>query len=375
MKQPERHPDAFEAALLEERPEISREFAAELDSWAAEGFPAREDAPRRSGWGDLRSRLSGIRLSGMLAPAAGLAVALIAVVIGVSSLQNTGTDGVGGGSSEDSAPQATVEESAGDDLAERDAPRQSERAIARGPEAPPLPPQGRGELGRGQLKPGEERIQERTVTTTLSADADEVAEVADGVVEVTERYDGIVSSSNVSTSGDRGRATFALRIPTQNLQAFLSDLSDLASVKARSEGSTDITAPFVTAEERFADAKAEVDSLVAQLAEADTTSELDDVKVRLSVARRELATARADLAQLKRRADFSQVSVTVTGEGDADGWSLGDAADDALSVLSDLAGAALVALAAIVPLGLVAAAVWFATKGLRRRRRESALDD
>ncbi|CAN5567190.1 hypothetical protein BH20ACT15_BH20ACT15_01640 [soil metagenome] len=354
MKQLERDPDAFEAALLEERPEISREFAAELDSWAAEGFPAREDAPRRSGWGDLRSRLSGIRLSGMLAPAAGLAVALIAVVIGVSSLQDTGTDGVGGGSSEDSAPQATVEESAGDDLAEPNAP---------------LPPQG-----GGQFKPGKERIQERTVTTTLSADTDEVAEVADGVVEVTERYDGIVSSSNVSTSGDRGRATFALRIPTQNLQAFLSDLSDLASVKARSEGSTDITAPFVTAEERFADAKAEVDSLVAQLAEADTTSELDDVKVRLSVARRELATARADLAQLKRRADFSQVSVTVTGEGDADGWSLGDAAGDALSVLSDLAGAALVALAAIVPLGLVAAAVWFATKGLRRRR-ESALDD
>ncbi len=69
------------------------------------------------------------------------------------------------------------------------------------------------------------------------------------------------------------------------------------------------------------------------------------------------------------------MSITVTGDGDADGWSLGDASDDALSVLSDIAGATLIALAAIVPLGLIAAAIWFAATKLRRRRRESALDD
>src|SRR5687767_15140846 len=46
MRQREPHDqggDAFEAALLEERPEISREFAAELDAWAAEGFPRVSD--------------------------------------------------------------------------------------------------------------------------------------------------------------------------------------------------------------------------------------------------------------------------------------------------------------------------------------------
>jgi hypothetical protein len=146
-------------------------------------------------------------------------------------------------------------------------------------------------------------------------------------------------------------------------------------VTARNEGTLDITAPFVSAEERFDEAKAEVDSLLAQLAEADSPDETAAIKADLAPARATLAAVRSELAQLKQRSEFSRVSVTITGDGDSDGWSLGDAADDALSVLSDIAGAILIALAAIVPLALIAAAVWFGTKGLRRRRRESALDD
>lgn len=388
MKQGERNHDAFEAALLEERPEISREFAAELDAWAAEGFPPRkaEDTDGASALAGLRARLSGIRLSGMLAPAAGLAVALVAVVVAVSSIQGGGTDdsdtgGVGGGSAtvESETGDTALQEAApgtsaapADDMVEPGGSRQSETTIVPAPGEPPILDGGND---RDQLKPGQERIQGRTVSTTLSTDPDEVTEVSDGVIEVTERYDGIVSSSNVNTSDGKGRATFALRIPTQNLQAFLADLSDLASVQARNEGSLDITAPFVTAEERFDEAKAEVDSLVVQLAEADSPEEMAEIKADLSRARGTLASVRSELADLKQRADFATVSVTVTGEGDSDGWSLGDAADDALSVLSDIAGATLIALAAIVPLGLLAAAIFFATSKLRRRRRESALDD
>ena len=361
--------------------EISREFAAELDAWAAEGFPPREESPGPSGLDRLRARIPRLGSMSFLAPAGTVAVALIALVVGINSL---GEDEQSGGVTgepdqatlerESSAPQsggasggATLEESTADEAIEPGAIGNN-TTIAPSPQ-PPIPAPGE------PIKPGEERIQERTVSTTLSADPDEVAEVADGVVEVTERYDGIVSESNVNTSGDRARATFDLRVPTQNLQAFLADLSDLASVSARSEGSLDITAPFVSAEERFDEAKAEVDSLLSQLAEADSPEEMAAVKADLAPARATLSAVRTELAQLKQRADFSTVIVTITGDGDADGWSLGDAADDALSVLSDIAGATLIALAAIVPLALIAALIRFGTAGLRRRRRESALDD
>ena len=372
MKQRERYDkrgDAFEAALLEERPEISSEFAAELDRWAAEGFPPREAAPPASGLGRLRARMPRLGSLGFLAPAGTVAVALIALVVGINSLGETGSDDSAGitGEADPVTLESGDEESAAGGAIEPGALSDS----------PPVAPSSQPPLPatRERLKPGQDRVQEKTVSTTLSADPDEVAEVADGAVEVTERHDGIVVQSNVNTSGERAQATFDLRIPSRNLQAFMADLSDLASVQARSEGTIDITAPFVSAEERFDDAKAEVDSLVVQLAAADSAEELAAIKADLAPARATLAAVRTELAQLKQRAEFSTVSVTITGEGDANGWSLGDAAEDALSVLSDIAGGTLVALAAIVPLGLIAALIWFGTVGLRRRRRESPLDD
>jgi hypothetical protein len=54
-------------------------------------------------------------------------------------------------------------------------------------------------------------------------------------------------------------------------------------------------------------------------------------------------------------------------------WTPGDAAHDAVRVLEVSAGVALIALAVLVPLGLVGAAGGFAALALRRRRREAAL--
>jgi Domain of unknown function (DUF4349) len=344
------------------RPTPSDEFAAELDAWAAAGFPAASERasepPRRRWW-----RRNGPRLGMVLAPVTAMAL-LVGLVATVGTLGTDEDDG-GGTSLESVQPDS----GAGVGGEARREPAPTDEAIEPATAAP-LP--GRPDQ---QLKPGQERIQEQTVSTTLSTEPGEVDDVADGVVEVTERFDGIVVSSSVSTNADRGRANFDLRVPTQNLQAFLADLSDLASVSERNEGVRDITAPFITAEERFDDAKAEVDALLAQLAEADTTTEIDAIKQRLAPARAELAGARSALADLKRRADYSTVSVSVVGDGDSDGWSLGDAADDAWNVFEDITGAGLIALAVIVPLGAIAILGALGMKQVRRRQREGALDD
>ena len=360
--------------LRELRPEISERFAAELDAWAAEGFPAREDTadpafPSRS---RIRNRMTAFRMRPLL-PAIAVAATMVVVFIGLTSLPGGDDSGPasGGGTSiqsEEDADQAIKSPP----LAESRAPQRATSGDESAP-APttvaPVPPADE------QLKPGQERIQEQSASMELSTEPDEVDDVADDVVGVVDRYEGIVVSSNVDTSSEKGRASFDLRIPTANLQAALADLSDLASVSSRNEGVLDITAPFITAEERFTDAKAEVDALLEELGETDSASEIASIRERLALARPELAAARAELGALKQRADFSTLSLAVVGEGDGDDWSLGDAADDALSVLEDVLGAGLVALAVIVPLGAIAALAWFGLGALRRRRRESALDD
>ena len=351
-----------ELRALREPP--SERFAAELDAWAAAGFPARDQKASRTRpaaeRGMLRFRRF-FRRHPMVAGAAGSVAVLLAVGAPVATLINEDQIGdSGGGGVSTFAPQATDSGAPG--------------AAARTESIRPVPaaklPPGPTE----QLKPGRERVQERSASLSLSTDPRDVNDVGDGVVDVTDRYDGIVVSSQVSTADGAGRASFDLRIPTQNLQAALADLSDLAHVTSRDEGTLDITAPLIGAEERYDDAKAAVDRLLDQLADADTATEIAAIRAQLPKARLELAAARAQLGNLKQRADFSTLSVTVIGDGDGDGWSIGDAAGDAVDVLEAVSGALLVGLAVVVPLGVIGGAVWLGTRELSRRRREATLD-
>jgi hypothetical protein len=336
------------------RPEPRERFSAELDAWVAEGFPAAEPSPsgRRRSW-------RGIRLLPALAGAATvLLVVSAAVAISLQNYKNDSAETIGLDSAE--SPEVT-----------RDSAETGAAGADIGPSpttVPPVPPQDE------KLRPGKKRVQERSASMTLSTEPGEVDDVADEVIEVVERYDGIVLSSNISVNDDKGRASFDLRVPTANLQATLADLSDLASVASRDEGTLDITSPFITAEERFQDAKASVDSILAQLAEADSSTEIESLRAQLVAARAELAAARSELGGLKQRADFSRLSLTVVGDGDADGWSIGDAADDAVSVLEDIAGAGLIALAVLIPLGGLALLAWLGITRFRRRQAERALD-
>jgi Domain of unknown function (DUF4349) len=339
-------------------------FAAALDERASEGF-ARPDG--ESPLSRLRERVAAVPFR-RLVPALGAAAALVVVTaVAVVELSPSGDTGLssGGGQppavSTEQAPQ-----SAAGAAGQAAAPA---KGVAVPEEFPPPPGQ--------DLAPGaQKRAVERTVSLNLSTDPTEVADVADGVVEATDRYHGIVVSSSVRTTGDeRSRASFELRIPTPRLQEALSDLSGLAHVSSRNEGSLDITAPTIDARGRAADARAEVDSLLAQLAAAGDPAEATALRAKLRDARAELASARAALNSLNQRAEFTAVSVTVLGDGaDQGGWSLGDAVDDAGSVLETAAGIALVSLAILAPLALLSVAAVLGWRVLARRRREAALD-
>ena len=58
----------------------------------------------------------------------------------------------------------------------------------------PVPPIGDGR-GGGIARGEDQRIVDATARISLGADADEVQDVANGVVEVTDRYDGVVLTS------------------------------------------------------------------------------------------------------------------------------------------------------------------------------------
>jgi hypothetical protein len=316
-----------------ERPVMEPAFAARLDAMVDDA----RTAPRRPRW---------LAWS----PLAGLAAAAAVVAVLVS------------GSGDTSAPTTAV---APTNAAPSSVAAQSEASGAPKSLAAPAP------------APSGARKVERNTSLALSTARADVQDVADNIVATTQRFGGIVDSSQTSTSDAEASATFALRIPTGRLDEAVAALSKLAHVGSLQQGSTDITGSFVSVDARLRDARAERRALLKALAKATTTTAIDAIKLRLRDNRSQIAQLKGELNALRRRANLARVDVTVAGNGHATTgggtWTPKDAAHDALRVLEVAAGVVLVGLAAGVPLALIFAAAALGARATRRRRREATL--
>ncbi len=128
--------------------------------------------------------------------------------------------------------------------------------------------------------PGQEkRQQDRSAYLSLKTDTSKVREVSDEAIQITESVGGVVLSSDLSEQRDRATASLELSIPTRELDSTLDRLTDLATVASLNEASVDITKPFVSAQDALKDARAERKQLLQALAEADTETEADAIRL------------------------------------------------------------------------------------------------
>jgi Domain of unknown function (DUF4349) len=361
------------ALLREERPDPDPTFARALDDRVKRGFPRRAQGravPAPHGAARLRGWLSGALRSPMALGSAATVV-LVAVVVGLSQLPSGSDDsgsGGGGGASTVSKPAAGRAESQSADSAD-------EPGTAASGVAPAAAPPAGGGSPRSDSRT--QRFVERSAALTLGARPQDLDDVADGVVRVTDSVGGFVGSSSV-TSGREAR--FELRVPSARLQRALADLSRLAHVRERTQETEDITSSVVSARDRLQDARAERASLLRRLSRADTDAESARLRARLRAVSRDIARYKAALSRVENRARFANVSVQVVADrsaapaDDGGAWTPGDALRDAGRILEVAAGVAVVAGAAMLPLALVAALAWLAGRRAVRRRREAALD-
>jgi Domain of unknown function (DUF4349) len=369
------------------RPEIDPGFAAKLDEWAAAGFPPA----KRPGWGSARETL-GDRLAGLrarlaatpprklLMPVGAAATLIVVVGIAVSQVGTTKSPQTfTAGGTEDATGVAAQPSPRTDDQAASAAREKAvpESLRAGNDAAAVVKPGG----GAGSAAPGRTRHVAQNVDMVLASEPENVREVADGVNGVVNQYRGFVVNSSVQ-SGDAEQnpgAHFRLRIPAGKLQAALADLSELAHVQSRTEGTEDITSRFVSAQERIDENETARDKLLQELEDAVTAEEIASIRAQLRIVNAQLAAARNDLAEAQQRVHLVPVTVSIVAEEGADadngGWSVGDAIDDAGDVLSTIAGIAIVAGAVLLPLALIGALFALAWRVSANRGRERALDD
>jgi hypothetical protein len=382
---------ALAAELRAVRPTPRPEFASELDARAAAGFPRRgADAlgARVSGaFGRLGGRLN-VSPRRLLLPAGGLAMAaiLVATVVIVNSGGGASTvDGNTGGdtlSNLDPLPDGAQEPSAGAGEASGSAAAPSSSAA----EAEAASTEAMsGRLTKPASGPyasqADHRDVERSAEMVLATDPANVRRAAGKVFESVHAYDGIVLESSIEDGGEgEAGASFALLIPSAKLGDALASFSSIAEVRSRQESTADVTAKTVGLGERLQDSRATISGLLDQLADADTDGERAAAEAELHSERLRAAALRANLADLERRANLSQVSLKIEsgeeGAAPADeggSWGVGEALGDAGHILEVAAGVALIGLAILAPFALLALLAWLTRRGGVRRARERAL--
>jgi hypothetical protein len=334
------------------RPAPSAAFAARLDERAAGEFPRPA-----GGRTPLSERLRPSRR--MLLPAMGATASVVLVVgIGVAVV-----DGGDGAKRVNDASTLTRQATPGPGAAKSE-------SVA--PAAPPAA------ATAGAATAGAARRVERRATLVLTAPSDRIDEVSQRVITVTDGVDGIVASSSVSSGdGGQGGATFTLKVPADKLSTALSQLSRLAHVRSRTETGDDITDAFNASRARLAQALAERQSLLKQLANATTPNQAESIRVRLRINGQAIDQARAALKDVRTRANYATVQLSVEPRGSdggtGAGWTPDDALGDAQRILEVSLGVVVVGTAALLPLGALALATGVGARALRRRRREQAL--
>ncbi|MFA5562008.1 MAG: DUF4349 domain-containing protein [Eubacteriales bacterium] len=153
----------------------------------------------------------------------------------------------------------------------------------------------------------------KTVTITMQTkDFDGFRLTLDSAVA---EYEGYRESANIVGSAyDRNtkrRAVLVLRIPAENLDAFLSEMSGLGNVMDQTEKVQDVTGAYVSLESRIAVLEAEETSLLAMLEAANTFSEILAVRNQLADVQQTLASYRSQLDVYQDRVAYSTVTLTL----------------------------------------------------------------
>ena len=133
------------------------------------------------------------------------------------------------------------------------------------------------------------------------------------VLDLVKVYNGFLAESNIAAqTGAQRDATWRVRVPVDQFDAFVSAVGRLGEVRTNHVGSQDVTEEFADLEARIRN-KQEEKRLLKHL--ADSTGKLEDI---LSVER-ELSRVRGEVEQMQgrlrflaNRAELSTVTITAT---------------------------------------------------------------
>jgi uncharacterized small protein (DUF1192 family) len=132
-----------------------------------------------------------------------------------------------------------------------------------------------------------------------------------------EKLGGYIESRNIQNGSAyasyRNRsATLVIRIPAENLDAFIQQVGENSNVVSTTEASDDVTLAYVDTESRLKVLRTEEQRLLQFLSEAKSVTEMLEIEKRLTTIQSEIESLTAQLKKYDNLVDYGTVTLNVT---------------------------------------------------------------
>lgn len=128
-----------------------------------------------------------------------------------------------------------------------------------------------------------------------------------GYFEQQEIYNG---PSNAQYRYRRG--TLTIRIPAENLDAFVAKVGEESNIVSSNETTDDVTLNYVAIESRITALETEQTRLLELLSKAETTRDLLEIEARLTEVRTDLEAITSELRVMDNQVNYGTVSLSVS---------------------------------------------------------------
>ena len=141
----------------------------------------------------------------------------------------------------------------------------------------------------------------------MSVETEDLNEMLTNINQRISEFGGYAEYSTIES----GYANIKARIPSANLDAFVSHVSEISNVTSKTESAEDITLQYVDTKSRVESLRVEQDRLNELLAEADNIETVIALENRLSEVRYELQSYESQLRTYDNLVDYSTVQIYV----------------------------------------------------------------
>lgn len=208
-------------------------------------------------------------------------------------------------------------------------------------------------------------------SASLSLTSESVAESSSEAIRIASSSDGVVTSAQTQSGGEADEwAQIEMMIPSDQLDAVVARLSSLGDVSSLQTSALDITSQFNPIKDQLREIRAERSSLLGELESASSFKEREELKAQLDALREREGAIRDQLDQLKTRAEYARVSLSIKPPSEEKASrDESFSPEQAINWWAEAAGPISGVLVLLLIPALISALAFFAARALSRRKR------